>query len=116
MPIQVTSAAFDPVCAGPTQFRVKHWGANADIIILDTRSCRSDSSNIVRVCNKDLAPMLPLSERAYIRKNFLTVKLSGRLPPSPPPGCQNAINDPHRTMLGTTQKAMFENALLNSKG
>jgi alkaline phosphatase D len=105
MPIQDTSAPFDPVCAGPTQFRVRHWGANADIIILDTRSCRSDSSNVVRVCHKDLAPTLPPSIRATIP--FLSL--------NPPPGCLDAIKDPVRTMLGTKQKAMFETALLNSK-
>lgn len=106
MPIQDTSDAFDPVCAGPTQFRVKHWGTNADIIILDTCSCRSDSINVQKtVCNNDLAPTLPPSIRATIP--FLSL--------NPPPGCLDAINDPHRTMLGVTQKAIFKDTLLHSK-
>lgn len=35
-------------------------------------------------------------------------------PPQLPPGCINAVNDPTRTMLGNTQKAMFKDALAHS--
>jgi phosphodiesterase/alkaline phosphatase D-like protein len=111
MPIQEPWTTSDPNCAGPTQFRVKNWGTNADIIILDTRSCRSDSANVKEICMKDLAPTLPSSVRTAMK----TTDGKPILSPSPPAGCLDAIKDPSRTLLGTTQKSMFKNALLNSK-
>ena len=108
MPIQDPWSASDPVCAGPTQFRVKHWGLNADIIILDTRSCRS--AEATKNCFDpdtnltDIAPTIPgpLREKIGLKKD-------------PPAGCLEAIKDPSRTLLGATQKSMFKNALLESK-
>src|SRR5437867_2156565 len=107
MPIQEPWAPSDPSCSGPMQFRIKDWGSGVDIIILDTRSCRS--ANAQSACKNptglaDPAPTLP----AVLRTKF-------GLPAAVPLACLNTINDPHRTMLGTTQKTMFENALLNSK-
>ncbi|MFZ0329573.1 MAG: alkaline phosphatase D family protein [Nitrososphaeraceae archaeon] len=88
MPIgKVQTANTEAQCAGPPQYRVFHWGKAADVIIIDTRSCRSD--NAQNICKGDIAPTLP-------------------------PGCINAVNDPTRTMLGNTQKAMFKDALAHS--
>jgi hypothetical protein len=43
------------------------------------------------------------------------VRVAIGLNQAPPAGCLEAIKDPSRTMLGNTQKAMFKNALLESK-
>jgi phosphodiesterase/alkaline phosphatase D-like protein len=102
MPIGQLHSTSDPDCAGPTQFRVKHWGKDVDLIILDTRTCRS--ANVETQCQADQVPTLP----AQIRTSL-------GLPAQPPAGCLAAINDPDRTMLGTEQKVRFEDALLNSK-
>ena len=75
----------------------------ADVIIIDTRSCRSD--NAQNICKGDIAPTLP----AFVRNQFPAF-----FPPQLPPGCINAVNDPTRTMLGNTQKAMFKDALAHS--
>lgn len=103
MPLGKLKATSDPDCAGPTQFRVKHWGKNADLIIIDTRSCRS--ALVQTQCQNDLVPTLPSSIRTTIPG----------ISAQPPQGCLNAINDPDRTMLGSTQKEMLKDALLHSK-
>jgi len=96
----------DPYCAGspdPTQFRVKHWGKNIDLIMLDTRSCRSD--NAQKICggnNPDPAPMLPDTDRATF----------GLKPTDPK--CRAAILDPNRIMLGQKQLKTFTDALEHS--
>ena len=102
MPIGQLHSTSDPDCAGPTQFRVKHWGKDVDLIILDTRTCRS--ANVETQCQADQVPTLPDQ-----------IRTSLGLPAQPPAGCLAAINDPDRTMLGTEQKVRFEDALLNSK-
>jgi len=106
MPIGQLHSTSDPDCAGPTQFKVKHWGKDVDLIILDTRTCRS--ANVQSQCQvgnqADLVPTLPTSIRALLP-----------IPPQPPAGCLAAINDPDRTMLGAEQKSLFKDALLNSK-
>ena len=102
MPIGQLRSTSDEDCAGPTQFRVKHWGKDVDLIILDTRTCRS--ANVQMQCQNDIVPTLPSSIRAQLP-----------IPPQPPAGCLAAINDPDRTMLGTEQKELFKNALLDSK-
>lgn len=102
LPIGQLSPTSDPDCAGPTQFRVKHWGKDVDIIILDTRTCRS--ANVQAQCQGDLVPTLP---------SFIRAGLPG-IPLQPPAGCLAAINDPTRTMLGSEQKALFKDALINS--
>src|SRR6266498_2776799 len=73
----------------------------ADVIILDERTCRS--SDVAVACAGNLAPTLPTPFR-----------VSFGLPPSPPPGCLAAINDPRRTFLGPVQKQALKGALLNS--
>lgn len=109
MPIGQLHSTSDPDCAGPTQFRVKHWGKDVDLIILDTRTCRS--ANVETQCQVgnqvDLVPTLPTSIRIHLP--------NPPIPPQPPAGCLAAINDPDRTMLGTQQKSLFKDALLNSK-
>ena len=104
MPImQSTIETTEDECAGPPQFKISHWGQDVDLIFIDVRSCRSAS--VEDVCQNDLAPTLPPS----IRRLF-----GGFLSENPPPGCLGAINDPSRTMLGSTQKALFKEALLES--
>jgi phosphodiesterase/alkaline phosphatase D-like protein len=100
MPIRDPGTASGPECAGPTQFRVKHWGTNVDLMILDTRSCRSDNAGIA--CRSDPVPTLPPKARSLLRLGELD------------PNCLPTINAYNRTMLGATQKEMFKNALLNS--
>lgn len=101
MPLRESGLLNDPTCAGSPLFRVFHWGTMADVIILDERSCRS--SAVAVACAGDLAPTLP----APFRVSF-------GLPPSPPPGCLAAINDPTRTFLGPVQKQALKDALLYS--
>jgi phosphodiesterase/alkaline phosphatase D-like protein len=107
MPIsqRTITPAEEENCAGPPQFKVVKWGKNlVDLIFIDTRSCRSAS--VENICRGDLAPTLP----SEIRQRFPPFIL----PPSPPAGCLEAINDIHRTMLGATQKEEFKKALINS--
>ena len=96
----------DPACAGDPLFRVFHWGSAVDLIIPDERSCRS--AEATAACTYptgvlDPVPTLPPDQRTALG-----------LPPSPPPGCLDAINDPSRTMLGSVQKAAFLSALEES--
>lgn len=93
-------------CAGPPLFRVFHWGREADLIILDERSCRSAAVNDRCLDNngvEDVAPTLPAAARLLLD-----------LPAVPPLGCRDAINDPSRTFLGAAQKLAFEEALRTS--
>ena len=101
-PIGQLHSTSDSDCAGPTQFREKHWGKDVDIIILDTRTCRS--ANVQAQCQGDLVPTLPRFIRAYSSWNSSTTSS----------WLFTAINDPNRTMLGSEQKALFKDALLNS--
>ncbi len=106
LPLSEANLPSDPTCAGPPLFRVFHWGRDADIIILDERSCRS--ADVEAVCSftpgsSDLAPTLPTN----LRPSF-------GLPSLPPPDCLAAISDPSRTLLGSVQKQLFKNALLSS--
>jgi phosphodiesterase/alkaline phosphatase D-like protein len=80
---------------------VFHWGALADVIMLDERSCRSVDA--AAACQGDLAPTLPTP-----------LRLQFGLPASPPAGCLAAINDSARTLLGPAQKQAVKEALLNS--
>jgi alkaline phosphatase D len=106
-PIGQLHSTSDSDCAGPTQFRVKHWGKDIDLIMLDTRTCRSP--NVETQCEvtpgrPDLVPTLP----SFIRAGLPGIALQ------PPAGCLAAINDPERTMLGTEQKELFKDSLLKS--
>jgi len=91
----------DPTCAGSPRFRVFPWGSEADVILIDERSCRS--ADAAAACVGDLVPTLP----AFLRVGF-------GLPAAPPPGCLAAINDPARTMLGPVQKALLKLVLQHS--
>ena len=93
----------DATCAGGSpRFRVFPWGSEADLILIDERSCRSADAAVA--CQGDLAPTLPGFLRAFFG-----------LPAAPPAGCLAAIFDPGRTMLGPVQKELFEQALLHSQ-
>lgn len=104
-------------------YRTFRWGKNLQIFILDERSFRSLRASEVKVdpnapeptqhvCenggNDDLAPRVP----QRIRNTFALV-----FPPlgNPvPQACLDALNDPHRTMLGSRQYAAFTTAIKNS--
>ncbi len=101
-------------CAGSPMFRVFRWGADVELIILDTHSCRS--ADAVPVCTFpsppfppgvfDFAPTLPAFFRAMAPAFFPPLALI--------PACLPTINDPFRTMLGAVQKQLFKDALLTS--
>ena len=88
-------------------FRVFRWGQDVELIILDERSFRS--ADAAAACtdpatgSADVVPTLP----ADLRTAF-------DLPPEPPPGCLDALNDPTRTMLGAAQKQLLKETLLRS--
>jgi len=102
MPLWDRPVLQDRDCATAPLFRAFSWGREADLFVLDTRSCRSAS--VEQVCLGDLAPTMPAS----IRPQF-------GLAAQPPAGCLDAINDPSRTILGRVQKAVFKQALLASR-
>lgn len=106
MPLRVDALPPADGCADAPLFRVFRWGSLVEIIVLDTRSCRSaDAAAACRdeAGNPDPAPTLPALSR-----------LNLGLPATPPPGCREAIADPNRTLLGGHQKALFKQALLTS--
>ncbi|TLZ50640.1 MAG: hypothetical protein E6K18_06895 [Methanobacteriota archaeon] len=105
MPIASSFSLHDSTCRSDPMFRVVHWGAEADIIILDERSCRSAEAAAPCTLNgtADLAPTLPAQLRVILG-----------LPASPPPGCLAAIADLTRTFLGPVQKAAFLASLQSS--
>lgn len=110
MPLRKRRLLHDPHCAGHPLFRVFRWGKDADVIILDERSCRSADAEVACRFDPsdsgtfDPAPTLP----SMLRVQFA-------LPPSPPSGCLDAIFDPTRTMLGRRQKAALKKVLLHSQ-
>jgi len=101
MPLRETGLLTDPTCAGSPLFRTFNWGTEADLFVLDERSCRSP--DVAAACAGDLAPTLPAPFRVAFG-----------FPPSPPPGCLAAINNPARTILGPVQKQAFKDALSSS--
>jgi alkaline phosphatase D len=114
MPLFDSGFPVDSQCAGDPLFRVIHWGKDVDVIILDTRSCRS--ADVQPLCLlpfgiPDPVPTLPSALRTAIATQL---NLPGVLPPQADPGCLSAIFDPTRTMLGAQQKAQFFNALRTS--
>ncbi|MGB3712791.1 MAG: alkaline phosphatase D family protein, partial [Candidatus Promineifilaceae bacterium] len=89
MPIDDASLPSDPSCAGDPLYRQFSWGSEADIIILDERSCRSE--DVESICQifpgiPDPVPTLP----PEIRQEFGDLGL----PANPPTGCLDAVNDP----------------------
>ncbi|MCO6450020.1 MAG: alkaline phosphatase D family protein [Caldilineales bacterium] len=107
MPVRTSDLPEDPTCAGRPLFRVFHWGSEADIFILDERSCRSEQ--VTAACTApgglgaDAAPALPAATRLLLG-----------LPANPPAGCRAALNDPARTMLGPVQKSLLKQGLRES--
>lgn len=105
MPIRQSSLGLEieDECAGSPQFKVFHWGSDIDLIMLDTRSCRSEST--AKICEYHDTPTLPDLVRNTLH-SFSQEK--------PSKECIDAINSTNRTMLGNTQKSLFEEALFNS--
>jgi alkaline phosphatase D len=105
MPMFDSGLPQDGTCAGSPLFRRFKWGSQAEIMVLDDRSCRSDLA--IEACSilgiPDPAPTLPADQRVQLG-----------FPPFTVPGCLETIWDPARTMLGSVQKALFKDALLNS--
>lgn len=101
----------DATCADKPLLRVFHWGKDVDIIVLDERSCRSESTDVAFVCTPpgspfpDLAPTAPLHIR-LLMGDFLA--------PQPPEGCLEALYNPDRTLLGETQLQTLKDTLSNS--
>lgn len=104
MPTDTGNVLADASCADDPRYFTFQWGSQAEFFVLDERSCRSDSATVEStICLDDLAPTLPSAFR-----------VAAGLPPDPPVGCVDALNDPTRTMLGPVQKAAFEADLLAS--
>ena len=96
LPVETVLRLHDAGCRSDPMFRVFRWGRDADVIVLDERSCRS--AEVKPACtfangSLDLAPTLPPPARMQFG-----------LPANPPPGCLAALNDPTRTYLGSVQK------------
>jgi phosphodiesterase/alkaline phosphatase D-like protein len=97
-------------------YRSVRWGKNLEIFFLDERSFRSSRADYGGACDNpagsgspDLAPTAPQSTR-----NVFSLVAPPLANPAPP-ACVAAINDPNRTMLGSTQLQKFENAIKKSK-
>jgi phosphodiesterase/alkaline phosphatase D-like protein len=101
MPLVDQQAPRGSDCATAPLFRTFRWGREADVIIVDTRSCRSASAEAF--CLGDPAPTMP---------SFLRIWFG--LPAKVAPGCLDAIQDPSRTMLGKRQKKRLKATLLAS--
>jgi alkaline phosphatase D len=67
-----------------TLYRTFRWGADLDMIVLDERSYRDDAPDVIR------------GIREFVG-----------LPETLPPDCQDTVEDPGRTMLGSEQKAFL---------
>jgi alkaline phosphatase D len=109
MPIR-ESFPHDPSCAGDPIYRTFKWGSEAEVFILDARSCRSadsGSNNVSPPCYGDLAPTAPTALRTSSPFNLF-------LAPTPPAGCLASINNPARTLLGPVQKAQLKSDLASS--
>jgi phosphodiesterase/alkaline phosphatase D-like protein len=96
-------------------YRTFRWGKNLELFFLDERSFRSAEAWVGGTCDNpmtgmpDFAPTLPTSTRAAF---------SALLPSLAEPvsqQCKNAINDPHRTMLGKRQYHRFIHDVASSK-
>jgi phosphodiesterase/alkaline phosphatase D-like protein len=96
-------------------YRTQRWGKNLEVFFLDERSFRSSSADYDGACDNpagsgepDLAPTAPQSTR----NAFAALVPSLADPVSQ--GCLDAINDPSRTMLGSSQLKSFKKAIRNS--
>ena len=107
LPVETAIRLHDAGCRTDPMFRVFRWGKDADVVVLDERSCRS--AEVKPACTfpngaLDLAPTLPPPARVQFG-----------LPANPPPGCLAALNDPARTYLGAVQKAALLTILQRSR-
>ncbi len=96
-------------------YRKFRWGREIELFVLDGRSYRSRHASSTPVCDNppgsrtpDLAPTLPPA----IRAAFAPLVPQMRLPS--PPGCQETLADPNRTMLGIGQKIWLKRELARS--
>jgi phosphodiesterase/alkaline phosphatase D-like protein len=96
-------------------YRTFRWGKNLQVFFLDERSFRSAKADYGGQCDNppgsgspDLAPTAPPASRAL----FSVIAPSLATPA--PPACVAAINDPNRTMLGSHQLEVFEQAVKSS--
>lgn len=96
-------------------YRTFRWGKNLQVFFLDERSFRSAKADYGGQCDNppgsgspDLAPTAPAASRA------LFSSIAPSLATPPPPACVAAINDPNRTMLGSRQLEVFEQAVKSS--
>ena len=102
-------------CAGAPRFRVFRWGADVELIVLDTHTCRSVDARAACTYPSpplppgtvDFGPTLPAAIRAANSAFFPPLSLI--------PHCVATIDDPSRTLLGSLQKQLFEDALLASR-
>ena len=88
-----------------TLYRTFRWGADLEMIVLDERSYRDYSA--VEDCREDDdTPADPLPAAAFdgAPDAIRGIREFTGLPEELPPGCQETIKDPDRTMLGARQK------------
>jgi phosphodiesterase/alkaline phosphatase D-like protein len=93
-------------------YRTFRWGKNLQVFFLDERSFRSAKAGYNGECDNppgsgspDLAPTAPAGTRALF--SAIVPSLANPAPPA----CLATINDPNRTMLGTSQLETFEKAI-----
>ena len=91
-------------------YRSFRWGKNLEVFLLDERSFRSAKASANHQCddrngNPDLGPTAPQSAR----NTFAAIYPALSDPPKA--GCVEKINDPSRTMLGSSQFTRFTNAV-----
>jgi alkaline phosphatase D len=96
-------------------YRSFRWGKDLQVFFLDERSFRSAKADYGGQCDNppgsgtpDLAPTAPPATRG------LFSAIAPSLATPAPPACVAAINDPNRTMLGSHQLQVFENAIKSS--
>lgn len=103
-----------PGCAETPRFRIFRWGADVELIVLDTHSCRNADARAA--CTYPSPPLPPGTfDLAPTLPGFIRDANPAFFPPlGLVPACVATINDPARTMLGETQKQLFKDALLSS--
>jgi phosphodiesterase/alkaline phosphatase D-like protein len=94
-------------------YRSFRWGKNLEVFMLDERSFRSAKASANHQCddrngNPDLGPTAPQSARSTFAAIYPA------LSDPPKAGCVEKINDPSRTMLGSSQFTRFTNAVKSS--
>ena len=96
-------------------YRSFRWGANAEIFLLDLRSFRSASADAGGRCTNptigrsDIAPTLPEPFRRRLSK------YRSDLADPVSKACTDAIADPRRTMMGSSQFERFADEIRRSR-